>query len=76
MSEPARKVPVTKVSSQSAKTSGQICNPFNPWQPFESLRRQIDNLFDEFSREPLWLPFSHSPFDVEQFSRRDSRMPV
>ncbi|WP_371227015.1 hypothetical protein ACAW63_16885 [Pseudomonas sp. QE6] len=76
MSEPAKKVPVTTVTSQSAKISGQVSNPFHPWQPFESLRRQIDSLFDEFSRAPLWLPFSHSLFDAEQFRRRDSRIPV
>ncbi|MDF3933677.1 Hsp20/alpha crystallin family protein [Pseudomonas citronellolis] len=71
MSEPAKKVPVSAVPGQPAKAGGQGANPFHPWQPFESLRRQIDNLFDDFGRTPLRLPFGHSALDVEPFWRRE-----
>lgn len=71
MSEPAKKVPVAAVPNQPAKVSNPIANPFRPWIPFESLRRQIDSLFDDFGRAPLPLPFSHSPFDADQIWRQE-----
>ena len=40
-------------------------------QAFQQLRRQIDSLFDDFGRRPLRMPFSHTPFDVEPFWRRE-----
>lgn len=33
----------------------------------DSLRRQIDSLFEDFGRSPRHLPFSRSAFDVESF---------
>ena len=36
------------------------------WRPFESLRREVERLFDEFDR-----PFRRSVFDVEPFWRRE-----
>ena len=41
------------------------------WHPLESLRRQIDHLFDDIGRSPMRLPFGRSAFDVEPFWRRD-----
>jgi HSP20 family protein len=37
-----------------------------PWRPFESLRREVERLFDDFDR-----PFRRSLFDVEPFWRRE-----
>lgn len=71
MSEPAKKVPVSAVPQQPTNPSESPANPFHPWRPFDSLRRQIDSLFDDFGRAPLRLPFSHSPFDADQFWRRE-----
>jgi HSP20 family protein len=61
MAQTASKVPVTKEQPSVASPALQ------PWQPLESLHRQIDRLFDDFGRsfwpsagqsirprEPLW----------------------
>ncbi|MGQ7957916.1 Hsp20/alpha crystallin family protein [Pseudomonas sp. SP16.1] len=41
------------------------------WHPLESLRRQIDHLFEDMGRSTMRLPFGRSAFDVEPFWRRD-----
>lgn len=71
MSEAAKKVPVTPVATQPAKASPPSVEPSDLWRPFQQLRRQIDSLFEDFGRRPLRMPFSHTPFDVEPFWRRD-----
>lgn len=71
MSEPAKNVPVTPVSSESSKPPMQAPSHYNPWHPFENLRRQIDNLFEDFGRSSLRLPFSHGAFDADPFWRRE-----
>ncbi|MGJ7547863.1 Hsp20/alpha crystallin family protein [Pseudomonas alloputida] len=71
MSEVAKKVPVTPVATQPAKASPPSVEPSELWRPFQQLRRQIDSLFEDFGRRPMRLPFSHTPFDVEPFWRRD-----
>ncbi|AHY42934.1 Hsp20/alpha crystallin family protein [Stutzerimonas decontaminans] len=37
--------------------------PQEPWRPFDSLRRQVDRLFDDFDR-PWHLPFSRHVMDA------------
>jgi HSP20 family protein len=49
------KVPVTQEKSSVSSPSIQ------PWQPLESLHRQIDRLFDDFGRD-VWKPFRQSLF--------------
>jgi HSP20 family protein len=42
------------------------------WRPFESLRREVDRLFDDFQVAPFQmgrLPFPRSVFDFEPFWR-------
>lgn len=35
------------------------------WRPFESLRRQVDQLFRDFDRQwDIWQPFNRSVFDL------------
>ena len=41
------------------------------WRPFESLRREVDRLFEDFGRDVWRFPFSRSVFDVEPFWRRE-----
>ena len=41
------------------------------WRPFESLRREVDRLFDEFDRGSWRLPFRRSLFDADPFWRRE-----
>jgi HSP20 family protein len=57
MAENATKMPV-----EAEKSAAQ-------WHPFETLRREIDRLFDDFA--PPTLPFRRSAFDAEPFWRRE-----
>jgi HSP20 family protein len=60
MAEAASKLPV--------KTEQERTEPAAPrrdWEPFESLRREVDRLFDAFHRGTSLSPFRRSIFDVE-----------
>jgi HSP20 family protein len=39
------------------------------WRPFESLRREVDRLFEDFQLGPWRSPFGRSLFDVQPFWR-------
>src|SRR5690606_15042751 len=43
------------------------------WHPFESLRREVDRLFESFDREFWSAPFRRPAFDMEPFWRREWR---
>ena len=43
-----------------------------PWRPYETLRREVDRLFEDFDRGFWHLPFGRSAFDIEPFWRRES----
>jgi HSP20 family protein len=60
MAEPATKPPATE-ESKSASTLAE-------WRPFESLRREIDRLFQDFQLGSR-SPFGRGLFDVEPFWR-------
>lgn len=65
MAEAATKLPVkteTKEAPPPSKT--------RDWRPFETLRREIDRLFDETERGFWRFPFGGSAFDVEPLWRR------
>ncbi|MEM5371248.1 Hsp20/alpha crystallin family protein [Paraburkholderia azotifigens] len=66
MNEQATKLPVTK-GGEAAPPAG----PSPTWHPVESLRREIDRLFDEFDRGPGILPFRRSLFGIEPFWRHE-----
>ncbi len=66
MAEPATKVPV-KTEEKPIERSTAL----QAWLPFESLRREIDHLFEDFDRDFWRLPFRRSIFDVEPFWRRE-----
>jgi HSP20 family protein len=60
------KVPVKAEQKAEAKTAvPQV------WRPFETLRREVDRLFDDFGAEFWRSPFRHSLFDVEPIFRRE-----
>jgi HSP20 family protein len=64
MAEPAAKLPVkTEASAPTTKAA--------EWQPFETLRNQVDRLFHDFQTGFLQAPSYHSLFDLEPFWRRD-----
>ena len=43
-----------------------------PWRPFESFRREVDRLFDDFSSGIWRSPFGRSVFDIEPFRRSET----
>jgi HSP20 family protein len=65
MAEAASKVPVKTESKAPERAGLQL------WQPFESLRKEIDRLFDEFEGGFWTSPFRRRIFDVEPFWRRE-----
>jgi HSP20 family protein len=60
MPDPATKVPV--------KTEE---NAVMPWRPFQSLRHEIERLFDDFDKGAWTSPFRRSMFDLEPIWRRE-----
>ena len=66
MAEAATKLPVKTETKEAAPPEKA-----REWRPFESMRREIDRLFDETERGFFWrYPFGGSAFDVEPFWRR------
>jgi HSP20 family protein len=63
MDETASKVPITEEKTSERSTESQA------WRPFESLRRDVYRLFEDFDRD-LRRPLRRSAFDVEPFWRR------
>ena len=61
MAEATSKVPVKTEKSPAAVPQA--------WRPFESLRREVDRLFDDFDGGFWRSPFRNSFFDVEPFRR-------
>lgn len=66
MGEAATKLPV-KTEESVAERSAAI----GDWRPFESLRRDIDRLFDDFGRNLWRAPFRRSLFDIDPLWRRE-----
>ena len=64
MSEVSTKVPVKTEQLATAKSLTED-------RPLQTLRRQVDRLFDDFQRGYWHLPFSRTVFDVEPFWRGD-----
>lgn len=54
------------------KSAAQTTAPA-PFQPFESLRREVDRLFNDFERGNWLRSFGRFAFDPEAFSRRELR---
>ncbi|MBA3904856.1 MAG: molecular chaperone Hsp20 [Rhodocyclaceae bacterium] len=67
MVDAATKVPV-KAEAKPASEAGAP----QVWHPFETLRREVDRLFQDFGRGLGRSPFSRSPFSLEPFWQRES----
>lgn len=66
MNQTDKKIPV-ETEEKSTKPASTTSSAL---RPLESLRRQVDRLFEDFDRG--WhLPFSRSSFDIEPFWRRE-----
>jgi HSP20 family protein len=64
MAETVTKLPIKQEKSSVAPSAPQM------WQPFESLRQEIDHLFDDFGRG-FWRPFGRSLFAAEPLFPRE-----
>jgi HSP20 family protein len=65
MAEAANKTPAKPEKVASGMPAPQV------WQPFESLRREVDRLFEDFDRDFWRMPFRRSAFETEPFWRRE-----
>jgi HSP20 family protein len=70
MAEAATKLPV-KTEEQKAEEKAPVAQT---WHPLESLRREVDRLFETFDRDLWRSPFRRSMVDIEPFWRRDSKL--
>ena len=66
MAEATTKVPVKMQEKASERASA-----LQAWRPFESLRREIDRLFDDFNWGAWSSPFRRSFFDIAPFRRAE-----
>jgi HSP20 family protein len=58
----------TKVPMKTEKSAGMP----QVWRPFESLRREVDRLFDDFHPDFWRSPFRVSSFDITPFRRSEA----
>ena len=64
------------MADNPAKVPGKVekmaSSTLQPWRPFESFRREVDRLFDDFSGGMWRSPFGRSFFDIEPFRRAET----
>ncbi len=65
MAEAATKLPVKAVEKKTEEKATET-----RW-PLETLRREVDRLFEDFDRDFWRAPFRRSVFDMEPFWRRE-----
>lgn len=60
---------VTRLPVRTEEKKADRPAALGEWRPFESLRRDIERLFDDFSPASWRAPLARSMFDVEPFWR-------
>jgi HSP20 family protein len=68
MAKAETKVPVTTEEKPATAAAAAM----QVWRPFESLRREVDRLFEDFTLNPFRLPLRRPAFDLEPFWQPDS----
>ena len=68
MAKAETKVPVTTEEKPATPAAAAM----QAWRPFESLRREVDRLFEDFTLNPFRLPLRRPAFDIEPFWQPDS----
>jgi HSP20 family protein len=68
MAKAETKVPVTNEEKPATAAAAAM----QVWRPFESLRREVDRLFEDFTLNPFRLPLRRPAFDLEPFWQPDS----
>lgn len=66
---------VTKLPVKHEKAS-ERASALEAWQPFDALRREVEQLFDDFGRNFWRLPTRRSVFDIEPSRRREASWEV
>jgi HSP20 family protein len=67
MDQRVTKLPVKTEEKKSEEKAGAL----QAWQPFASLRREVDRLFEDFDHGFWSAPFRRSAFDIEPFWQRE-----
>ena len=68
MAEAATKLPVKSEEKKGEDKGGALAQT---WRPFESLRREVDRLFEDFDHNSWRIPFRRSVFDIDPIWRRE-----
>jgi HSP20 family protein len=68
MAKDESKVPVKQQTSAAEPPAGLA----QAWRPFDTLRREVDRLFEDFTLNPFRLPLRRPAFDLEPFWQADS----
>ena len=71
MAEAASKLPI-----KQERTAPAARRTPSPWQPFDTLREEMDRIFDEFTRGFGPFPLGRRVFDVEPLWRRETSVDV
>jgi HSP20 family protein len=66
MTSTVKKMPIVRDEASSKSPSLP-----EHWYSLDSLRRQVDHLFEDFTRSPLHLPFGRRGFDLEPIQHRE-----
>jgi CO/xanthine dehydrogenase Mo-binding subunit len=60
----------TKMPVKTEEKAAEPTSALQAWRPLETLRREVDRLFENFDRDFWRLPFRRASFDVEPFWQR------
>ena len=63
------RIPVEQQTSAAAPPSAAF---LQAWRPFDTLRREVDRLFEDFTVNPFRLPLRRPAFGLEPFWQPDS----
>jgi HSP20 family protein len=58
-------VEATKLPVKTEQKAGGLQTAQQAWHPFETLRREVDRLFEDFGRDLWRSPFRSSVFNIE-----------
>jgi HSP20 family protein len=62
---------VSKSPIKAEEKAGERIPASRAWRPLESLRREVDRLFEDFNSDLWHLPFRRPGVDLEPFWRRE-----
>jgi len=62
-------VEATKLPVKTEQKAGGVQTAQQAWHPFETFRREVDRLFEDFGRDLWSSPFRRPTFNVEPFWR-------